>query len=562
MKFCDIVSRVVSTVVLCVVWVPIGYGQIKVWKSPSSNNPIVTSQWEVNDLVYKVKRKVEKPFLKEVFARVEGGQKEQRIPLFYNGNNEWVFRYSSAEIGDKHFAIESDIKGLNGIAGKIIVTENKKTGRHGGIVLNKEKPRDFFHEDGTHYFNLAFECDWLFALDYPQEDLAKTTHLLSLIKANGYNQIVMNVYAYGLDLDWVKDEGLKKNPQHNYGCREDIFPFLGSNEHPDYSSLNIDFFKHLDRVISKMHDYDIVSHLMIYVWNKRVSWPALGSEADDMYYKHVIERYQAFPNIVWDVSKEAASKIAFAQNKNIVEHLIERAQMTRALDAYGRLLTVHDFGFCKNHKEWVDFISIQNWKLDLYDLMLKAYKEFPDKPVFNIEHGGYEESPYAIFPGGYSNAEYCLRRNYLCLFAGVYTTYYWQGTSWNAIIHNPFEQGSDVKKPHFEYFKYMRSLFNQVNYENFEPVTKFNSRSYNLTNYKDGMILLYVPKEVHHADIKNQLDNEFNYDSATCQWFNTLTGEFTPEEKVEFKHKYGFWDWRPWRNQADAIYVIRGLEKK
>lgn len=82
MKFCDIVSRVVSTVVLCVVWVPIGYGQIKVWKSPSSNNPIVTSQWEVNDLVYKVKRKVEKPFLKEVFARVEEDKKNNVYHCF------------------------------------------------------------------------------------------------------------------------------------------------------------------------------------------------------------------------------------------------------------------------------------------------------------------------------------------------------------------------------------------------------------------------------------------------------------------------------------------------
>ena len=73
---------------------------------------------------------------------------------------------------------------------------------------------------------------------------------------------------------------------------------------PDYSSLNIDFFKHLDKVIAEMHNNEIVSHLMIYVWNKRVAWPKAGSEADNMYYKHVIKRYQAFPNVIWDVSKD------------------------------------------------------------------------------------------------------------------------------------------------------------------------------------------------------------------------------------------------------------------
>jgi len=74
-----------------------------------------------------------------------------------------------------------------------------------------------------------------------------------------------------------------------------------------------------------------------------------------------------------------------------------------------------------------------------------------------------------------------------------------------------------------------------------------------LTNYKDGMILLYVPKEVYNDDVKNQLDKEFNYENASKQWFNTLTGEYTKEEKVEFKNYYQIWDWRPWRNEADAI---------
>ena len=80
------------------------------------------------------------------------------------------------------------------------------------------------------------------------------------------------------------------------------------------------------------------------------------------------------------------------------------------------------------------------------------------------------------------------------------------------------------------------SLFKKVNYANFEPIVKYNARSYNLTNYKDGMILLYVPKEVYNDDVKNQLDKEFNYENASKQWFNTLTGEYTKEEKVEFKN--------------------------
>lgn len=540
----------------------INFAQIKVYEKPKSNKPVITVQWEVNDLLFKTQNVIKLPHEKSVFAVVRGNENEQKIPLFYNGNNEWVFRFSSSTIGNKSYVLVSEIKELNGRRGKFIILENKKKERHGGIVKNEDDKRHFYYEDGSHYFNLAFECDWLFALDYGQEKIDKTKHLLNLINQNGFNQVVMNVYAYDPDLDWVKDEHLKENPQHDYGAREDIFPFLGSNSNPDYSDLNYDFFKHFDKVISEMHNKEIVSHLMIYVWNKRVAWPKAGSVADNMYYDYVIKRYQAFPNMIWDISKEATNFIAIAQNKNIVQHIEERINRTRKLDAFNRLVSVHDFGFCKSHKDQVDFISTQDWKLSLHESMLKVYNLFPNKPVFNIEHGGYEESPYNVFPGGFSNAEECLRRNYECLFAGVYTTYYWQAASWNAIIHNPFEQPEGIKKPRFDYFKNMRKLFNTVNFENFKPVTKYNPRSYTLSNTKEGVVMQYFPKEVHSDDIKRMLSTEFNYENATWQWFNTITGEFTKEEKLVFKHKYGFWDWRPWRNEADAILIIRNLKKK
>ena len=538
------------------------FTQIKVCKAAKSSQTIKSIQWEVNDLVYRTKKSVVKPFSKTIYAIVKEKGGEKKVPLFYNGDNEWVFRYSSSTVGSQSFIINSEIKELNGKKGRFIISKNEKKERHGGVVLNEKDPRHFYYEDGSHYFNLAFECDWLFALDYGEENISKTEHLLGLINENGFNQVVMNVYAYDPDLDWVKDESLKQNPQHDYGAREDIFPFLGSNSNPDYSDLNYTFFKHFDKVIAAMHDKEIVSHLMIYVWNKRVAWPKAGSDADNMYYDYIIKRYQAFPNIIWDVSKEAANKIAIQQNENIVEHIEERIVRTRNLDAFNRLVSVHDFGFCKNHKDDVDFISTQDWKFLLYESMINVYNLFPNKPVFNIEHGGYEASPYNVFPGGYSNAETCLRRNYLCVFAGVYTTYYWQAAAWNAVIHNPFEQPEGIVKPRFDYFKYMSKLFDKVNFENFKPVTKYNTRSYVLSNSKEGVVMQYFPKEVHSDDIKRMLENQFNYANATSQWFNTITGEFTKEQKLEFKYKYGFWDWRPYRNEADAILIIRNLEQK
>ena len=538
------------------------FAQIKVEEKPSRNKSIKIEQWEVADVQYKIRKKIEKPFEVEAYANVTSSAGEQRIPLFYNGDNTWVLRYSSADIGTKKYVIESDIAELNNKKGGFIVLENTKKKRHGAIVLNKENPRHFYYEDGSHYFNLAFECDFLFALDYGNGNVDKTEHLLDLIAENGFNQIVMNVYAYDVDTNWVQDPLLSKNTHHNFGRRDDIFPYLGSNFNPDYSGLNMDFFKHFDKVISAMHDREIVSHLMIYVWNKMVSWPENGSKEDKMYYDYVVKRYQAFPNMVWDVSKEAVNFIALDRNKNMSEHIRECAIRTRDIDSYNRLVSVHDYGFCYKNKDVVDFISTQDWTFGIFESTFRAYNAFPDRPVFNIEHGGYEEAPYNVFPGGYTNAEACLRRNYLCLFGGAYTTYYWQGAAWTAIIYNPFEQPEGYYKPHFEYFKYMREFFKTYRFDKFTPMKKYASRSYNLVNYEDGQMLRYIPSEVHSTDIQAQLDAEFDYSNATKQWFNTITGEYTPEEKMEFKNKWEFWDYRPWRNEADVILIVKGLKKK
>ncbi|MBK1879720.1 DUF4038 domain-containing protein [Pelagicoccus mobilis] len=544
----------IAALLLALVGSPLGFAQIKESNSNGKKDVVRCQQWEVVDLVYKLGRDVFDPFEVKAYAVVEDSADTQRIPLFYNGDDEWVFRYSSATVGEKRFAIESELEDLNGKKGRILVSENQKDDRHGGIVLSEEHPDRLFYEDGTHYFNLAFECDWLFALDYGNGNIKKTEHLLSLLNQYGFNQIVMNVYSY--DVSWPKDPRLAENPHHEFGGREDIFPFLGSNSDSDYSSLNVEFFRHFDKVISEMHENEIVSHLMIYVWNKLVAWPEMESEADNRYYDYVIKRYQAFPNIVWDVSKEALHRTRATK-----EYISERIERTRRVDSYDRLVSVHDYGFCRNHPDEVDFISMQNWKHTLYQHMLEAKNEFPKMPIFNIEHGGYEESPYVVFPGAYANAEACLRRNYMCLFAGGYTTYYWQGASWNALIYNPYEQPDDFIKPKFEYFTHMRKLFDTVGFENCEPYPRGNSSGYNLTNKEDGIIMLYVPKENHYASPKVQISRDFNYENATQQWFNTLTGEFTEEVPYVYKD-LGFWDWRPWRYEADAIFIVRGLEAK
>lgn len=248
-------------------------------------------------------------------------------------------------------------------------------------------------------------------------------------------------------------------------------------------------------------------------------WPAADSEADNRYFDYIIKRYQAYPNIIWDVSKEALNNKRCSE-----EYGVERIQRIRRLDAYQRLVSVHDYGFCSRNTEHVDFISIQSWTGTIYRDMLEIREKFPHLPIFNIEHGGYEESPYTVFPGSYVDAEHCLRRNYLIQFAGAYSTYYWQGAAWNAVIHNPFEQPEDFIKPKFEWYGHLIDFFEKYPFHEYVPDFERNQSGYCLSNEKDTM-LFYVPKENYQLSL--YYNHPVGRPDGTAQWFNTLTGEYT-----------------------------------
>ena len=65
-------KRILSTFILSVLFTQNSMAQIKVWESPKANKPIQCTQWEVNDLVYRVREKIDAPLSKQVYTVVTG----------------------------------------------------------------------------------------------------------------------------------------------------------------------------------------------------------------------------------------------------------------------------------------------------------------------------------------------------------------------------------------------------------------------------------------------------------------------------------------------------------
>lgn len=480
-----------------------------------------TSRWEVLDIQFTFKIKKEDPFLVQLGAKFthETGF-TMEIPGFYDGGNSWIIRFCPSLDGAWSFVTYSSVPKLSGKSGIIQVEPNNKPGRHGPLVISEYDPRKFTYEDGTPYFLLAYELDWLFALDWDnKEDIPNTKSIIDQVAAKKFNHIVMNVYAY--DANWGERERIE--PRYNFSEPE-VFPFAGNNMEPDFSRLNIDFFQHLERVIAYLNEKQIVAHLMIYVWNKKVNWPEPESEADNLYFDYVVKRYQAFPNLVWDISKEA-----LAYGRNDMGYITKRIDRLRQLDGHQRLLSVHDYGYCNAFPGKVDFISIQSWRSNIYDAMLEVSQEHHKKPIFNIEHGGYERSmDHFIFNGAYEDAVACLDRNYLCAFAGTYSTYYWQHTSWYEVVYDPASL-PDQNQPKYAYYRHFSSLFQAFDFGKLNPAKSISNTAC-LTDHQTSY-LFYIPRDMisiqgNFRELKNK--------KVKIKWFDPFTGQFHGSDTRQF----------------------------
>ncbi|MEM6468884.1 MAG: DUF5060 domain-containing protein [Planctomycetota bacterium] len=471
-------------------------------------------QWELMEIHIQSESVQQNPFEIDLSAEIssEAGFK-LAVPGYFDGGKNFVIRFTPPSPGEYRFETKCEaVRELNGSIGSFRVLP-AEANRRGEIKVDSKDQRRFKFQNGETYFPIAFEADWLFALDCENSrGIPKTRMLVDSLAANGFNQVVMNVFAY--DVNWAKDKSL--DPKYDYGS-PNAFPFLGTNEAPDFGSLNVEYFQRLDRVIKYLDERGIVAHLMIYVWNKRVSWPESESAADNRYFDYVARRYQAFPNLVWDISKEA-----LGYGHTDVGYITRRIQRLREIDVFDRLITVHDYGYCRRFPAQVDFVSVQLWSSELFAVMRSVINAIPGKPILNIEHGGYERGPYVVFNGNYTSAETCLERAYQCVFAGTYPTHYWQGAAWNVVIPDLNELPPN-DRPQLQYYRHLNDLVHRYGLDEMKAGDKKSNAGFCLHNGKE-LVVYYVPRECEYFGLRPPRDQG---DLMKLTWFDPFSGEFS-----------------------------------
>jgi hypothetical protein len=482
------------------------------------------ARWSPHDFSFTATAEVENPFAVRFAATVRAPDgRTFTQPGFYDGDHTWKVRVSATQAGAWTLTTQSDVPALDGRTAAFTCTGALPPNVHGALRVDPAHPHHFVWEDGTRFYLFAYECDWLWALDTQDRALPTTKRFLDRLAAHGFNHVLLNLFAY--DTGWRAG----KSEWADYGPPP-ISPWAGEADAPRHDQLNLPFWQHYDRMMRALAERGINAHIMLKVYNKRVKWPERGSAADDLYFRTIVARYAAFPNVVWDFSKEAHNEKDLAYKQG-------RMRLVRELDAYRHLCTVHDDDAHNDAGAWDELTDFrtdqQHSKFREKILAQRARRAWP---VANVEFG-YEHGPLGPEDKTYRNAqspEDFVARAWEVAMAGGYPAYYYTYTAWDVIRPDDQPKG-------YTYFKHLRGFFETTRYWELAPAENVASAGWVLAHPGREYVVCLKAAQPFTLTIPAG-------GALRGEWFNPLTAERVPADPI-----------KPGANELQPPAAWRGL---
>lgn len=430
-----------------------------------------------------------------------------RIPGFYDGQGVYRIRFSAPAAGAWRLRTASSIPALNGKTESIQAVPSRNPKVHGVLEIDREHPFHFRYQDGSRFFLMGYEADWLWGADMLDPQRKLMHRLVDQIDKRGFNYVLVNVYAH--DTRWCKG----KVNEWDFGPSA-LYAFGGTNDKPDHTVLNPRFFQIYDGMMNALREKGIIAHIMIKVYNKDVNWPAPGSADEARYFRYVTARYQAYPNLVWDFAKEAYNEKNEVLQKNLID-------LVRSTDAYKHLTVVHD----DDAYEWNKGLNANaDFRIDQqhsdWEQMIAFDREHRTRPVVNVEFSyevGVEPLPTHTNVNQVDWKE-MLRRAYRILMAGGYVAYYYNNTAWDIVKPDP-------EPPGHARWQILKETFESLPYWRMDPVPALAVGGTCLAEPSTTWLCYLEGSKTRRKENNITLNLTKLSGPATAEWVNTWTGE-------------------------------------
>jgi hypothetical protein len=136
----------------------------------AQNESLKVQKWNPTDLEFKTevtwRFSPTDPFEIDFYAEITGPDNINfTLPGFYSGEDTWIIRFSPTKEGEWNITTHSEVIELDKQQFKIECIKNEDKTVHGGLLVDTQNPHHFIYEDGTRWFPVGYEANWLFAMD-------------------------------------------------------------------------------------------------------------------------------------------------------------------------------------------------------------------------------------------------------------------------------------------------------------------------------------------------------------------------------------------------------------
>jgi hypothetical protein len=266
---------------------------------------------------------------------------------FYNGKGEYIIRFMPNATGEWTYITKSNIKELNGKAGKFLCVAAQLS-IHGPVYVRNTY--DFGYADGTPFYPVGTTCyAWVWQGD---EMVIKT---LETLKKTAFNKIRMCVFPKQYDV-YIQNEPF-------------CYPFEGSKEKGwDFTRFNPLYFKYFEDKIAELAELGIEADIIIFHPYDGGKWgfDNMPREVNERYMHYLLARLSAYHNVWWSMANEwdmvrSKTREDWDRLFNIIEEN----------DPYHHLRSIHNgmkwYDVSKSYithlsVQTTDFFHIQEWR--------------------------------------------------------------------------------------------------------------------------------------------------------------------------------------------------------
>ncbi len=314
------------------------------------------------------------PYLEvELWAIFRQGDRQIRVPGFWNGGGDYRIRFSPPSEGLWQYETHSNVRELAG---------RRETFQVGPPRAGNRGPVEIFHTyylryaDGTPYHQFGTTCyAWVHQSNELQEQTLKT------LSQSPFNKIRFCVFP--------------KSYVYNQNEPE-LYPFRKLPEGKfDFDRPDPAFWEHFERRILDLQRLGIEADIILWHPYDRWGFSEMSKEQDDRYLRYCIARLSAFRNVWWSLANEfdfMTNRPPGHRGNKQWEDWDRFFSILQKEDPHQRLRSIHNGRIWYDHtKPWVTHASLQS--SDMHGGI--RYREKYRKPVIydecryegNIPHG-------------------------------------------------------------------------------------------------------------------------------------------------------------------------------